>query len=229
VASADAGSSRRSLLARLAGGALAAVLATLGIGGFSAEDAEAKKKGGGRKRGGKKNAKTCEQKCNMRGKWKRGGKGKGGGKQKKSGQSKQACLAKCNPAAAGGGGGGTPATPGFPIAVDPDEFNVACPTGTCPSGFTCVAGACLRICTAGGTECLAGFTCENLVCVPADVAAGVTCNSGDDCDSGRCEGSLCVICPIASICGPSGSEQCCAVGANCVDQGGGNEICVLGS
>jgi hypothetical protein len=79
---ADARSSRRSLLARLAGGAFAAVLTTLGIGAFSAEDVEAKK--GKHKRGRKKGAKSCAQRCNRKGRKK--GK-KGGGKRKK--QSKR--------------------------------------------------------------------------------------------------------------------------------------------
>src|SRR5688500_11896143 len=72
VSLADSEYSRRSLLARLVGGGFAAVLAALGIVDFSAEDAEAKKKGGG-KRGGKKKAKSCEQKFNKKGKPKRGG------------------------------------------------------------------------------------------------------------------------------------------------------------
>src|SRR5215203_408178 len=89
---ADTGTSRRSLLGRLAPGGFAAALASLGISGFATENAEAGKKGRGKK-GGKKKAKTCEQKCNGKGK-------KGGGHhKKKSSKSKAACLAKCNPAA----------------------------------------------------------------------------------------------------------------------------------
>ena len=42
VSLADSGASRRSLLGRVAAGALAAALSALGIGGFGPEDAEAK-------------------------------------------------------------------------------------------------------------------------------------------------------------------------------------------
>src|SRR5688500_5989497 len=183
----DAESSRRSLLARLVAGGFAAARAALGIGGFSAEDAEAKKKGG-RKRGRRKKAKTCEQKCNKRGKRKRGGKGKGGRKGKKSSQSKAACLAKCNPAGAGGGGGGggTPGTPGFPI--DPGTPGIVpgttCTVATgegCAANFSCVStggitgttGVCLEQCPLG-TECDdAVENCIDIgaasVCLPLDI------------------------------------------------------------
>ena len=70
-----AGSSRRSLLGRLAAGGFAAALATLGIGRFNAGDAEAKSC---QKKCKKKNSKQSRRKCKKRCK-KKGGGGGGGG------------------------------------------------------------------------------------------------------------------------------------------------------
>jgi hypothetical protein len=237
ASAADVGSSRRSLLARLAGGALAAVLTTLGIGGFSAEDAEARKKGGGRRRGGRKKAKTCEQKCNKRGKKRGGGKSKGGGKRKKSGQSKAACLAKCNPAATGGGGGGGRGgnnTPGFPIDHAPDAFTVSCDNpGTvdnCGTGSTCFAfvggtsaGICVSTCTTtdSPTTCPTGTGCVQVVggaagagvCLPTDL--GIGCSTGTTCSSGSCVAQICTFCDTARICGTGADAECCVADAEC--------------
>jgi hypothetical protein len=194
----DAGSSRRSLLARLVGGGFAAVLAALGIGAFSADEAEAKKKVG-RKRGGRKKAKTCEQKCNKRGKRKRGGKGKGGGKGKKSSQSKADCLAKCQPA-------------GTSSAITSNQIFTG---GTPPigPGGTCTLG------TVAG--CVVGSTCVldvagTQICVSSDQV--LTCTSSAQCPTGFCASiGICLPCSTlgTTICGQESTQTCCAAGAEC--------------
>jgi hypothetical protein len=84
-------------------------------------------------------------------------------------------------------------------------------------------------CTAGGNECgtsaTTGLTCVANVCVPTDVANSTICTTNSDCTSGRCNTTtgICVSCPETSICGAAGSEQCCAVDANCVN----NNVCVF--
>jgi hypothetical protein len=195
----DAESSRRSLLARLIGGGFAAVLAALGIGGFSAEDADAKKRGG-RKRGGRKKAKTCEQKCNKKGKRKRGGKGKGGGRRrKKSSKSKAACLAKCQPA-------------GTSSAITSNQIFTGGTTPTGPGGT----------CTLGTTaDCVAGSTCVldaagTQICVTSDQI--LTCTSSAQCPTGFCASvGICLPCGTlgTSICGQESTQTCCAAGAEC--------------
>jgi hypothetical protein len=221
---ADAGSTRRSLLARLAGGSFAAVLTTLGIGAFSAEDVEAKK--GKRRRGRKKGAKSCAQQCKRKGR-KRGK--KGGGKKRR--QRKQACLAKCNQQP-------TPAKSSFPIP--PGGPSVECVVGVggtgCAAGLICTPvapgggvsspGVCLGPCTTPGGQdtCASGQTCTTVnginVCLPASV--GVTqCETGEQClATGFCDetSGLCALCP--EICGEPTDAVCCAVGFECVDSTG---------
>lgn len=68
TALAEGETSRRSILQRIAGGGFAAALAAIGIGGFTAEDADAKKscKKKCNKKSGKKRSK-CKKKCNKGG------------------------------------------------------------------------------------------------------------------------------------------------------------------
>jgi hypothetical protein len=242
---ADAGTSRRSVLARLVRGVFAAVLAMLGMSGFGDEAAGARKKGGKRGKGGKGGkrgsggkAKSCPQRCRKtwgkkggKGAGKRGGKKggkKGGGKRRQ--QSKQACLARCNQ-----GGGSTQAKPSFPIP--PGGPSVECTVGIggagCTSGLICTPsvpggtiGVCLGPCTTPGTEdtCGSGNTCTTvnglIVCLPASV--GITeCETGAQClATGFCDetAGLCALCP--EICGDPSDAVCCAVGFECVDSTG---------
>ena|SRR5829696_4631751 len=187
---ADTGTSRRSLLGRLAPGGFAAALASLGISGFTAEDAEAGKKGGG-KRGGKKKPKSCEQKCNGKGK-------KGGGHhKKKSSQSKAACLAKCQPAGTSSG----------------ITSNQIFSGGVPPASGSCTLGT--------STGCLVGSTCVldvagTQICVSSDQIR--TCTTSAECPTGFCASvGICLPCSTlgTSICGQGASQTCCAVGAQC--------------
>ena len=65
-----------------------------------------------------------------------------------------------------------------------------------------------------GLECVAGL------CVPIDFSDD--CTNNGECSTGRCQGSVCVKCPVASFCQTATGAQCCAIGHHC---GAGN-ICV---
>jgi hypothetical protein len=67
-----------------------------------------------------------------------------------------------------------------------------------------------------GLECVAGF------CVPIDLSD--ECTFSGECSTGRCEGSVCVTCPVLSFCETATGPQCCAVGYHCDPD---NDICVL--
>jgi hypothetical protein len=228
VSLADAGSSRRSLLARLVGVGLAAIVAMLGIGGLSVEDADARRKG---RKGRRKKAKSCAQRCKRKGR----GRKKGGGKGRQQGKKrKQACLAKCNKAPTGGGGGaGTQATPGFPIDNDPAVFNTSCTIGgaACVSGVcaplvpgaTVGAGVCAPTCGAiGDPACPGGTTCVGItnlgiagVCLPDDFDV-TGCTTGADCSTGSCVAGVCLFCDTLEVCGSGADAQCCVVEAECI-------------
>jgi hypothetical protein len=156
VSLAAAGSSRRSLLARLAGGGFAAALAALGIGGFSAEDAEAKKK-----------AKSCTKRCNKKAK-----------KKDWSAKKKRACNDKCKNKAGGGGGGGGGggSSAGFRIVNTSDVGEGCTSSASCNTGFCLdplgVGGTCqvcdpLLVCGGGDDKrcCIVGAECVNGNCI----------------------------------------------------------------
>jgi hypothetical protein len=66
-----------------------------------------------------------------------------------------------------------------------------------------------------GFECVAGFR------VPIDLSEECTFNG--ECSTGRCEGGVCVECPVASFCETADGPQCCAVGYHCSAE----NVCVL--
>jgi hypothetical protein len=141
---ADAGSSRRSLLGRLAGGGLATALVALGIGGVSTESAEAKKK--------KKSCARC--------------------KKKNSPQKRRRCRRRCGKQ--NGGPAGFAATNNtFTTPIGPGgtcTAGVVGPPG-CGVGAMCVVGPeGTNVCVdqtlvdtcASSAECATGF-CSNIV------------------------------------------------------------------
>src|SRR5215203_757221 len=152
----DTGTSRRSVLGRLAPSGFAAALASLGISGFATENAEAGKKGRGKKGGGHH--------------------------KKKSSQSKAACLANCQPAGTSSGitsnqifsGGVPPAlgsctlgtstgclvgstcvldVAGTQICVSSDQIQICTTSAECPTGFCASVGICLPCSTLGTSIC----------------------------------------------------------------------------
>jgi hypothetical protein len=197
---ADAGTSRRSVLARLVRGVFAAVLAMLGMSGFGDEAAGARKKGGK----------------------------KGGGKRRQ--QSKQACLARCNQGGGSTQAKPSfPIPPGGPsVECTVGIGGAGCTSGLIctPSVPGGTIGVCLGPCTTPGTEdtCGSGNTCTTvnglIVCLPASV--GITeCETGAQClATGFCDetAGLCALCP--EICGDPSDAVCCAVGFECVDSTG---------
>jgi hypothetical protein len=58
-----------------------------------------------------------------------------------------------------------------------------------------------------------GLRCVANICVPIDL--GDSCTNDGECSTGRCEGSVCVECPLLSICGTTNTPQCCTVSASC--------------
>lgn len=164
VSLAEAGSSRRSILARLAASGFAAALATLGIGGFSAEDADAKKK-----------KDKCAKNC----------------KKKNSKQARRQCRKKCdkpnhtsisitNSQAPAGGtctvgsNAGCPA--GFTCLAGPAglficQSNPTTPVGGCTSNSQCSSGRC----DTGSHTCV---VCPTICGTPG---APICCTLGTQC------------------------------------------------
>jgi hypothetical protein len=165
VSLAGAGSSRRSLLARFAGGGFAAALAALGIGGLGAEDAEAKKK-----------AKSCPKKCNKKAK-----------KKDWSNKKKKACKEKCKKKAAVGTSISNNAI--FTGTTTPigGTCTVGAAGGNCAVGTTCVLNASgamvcapsdqVKTCTAN-SQCPTGFCASVGICLPCGTLGTTICGSG---------------------------------------------------
>ena len=125
------------------------MLAALGLGVFSAEDAEAKKK-----------AKSCAKRCTKKAK-----------KKDWSRKKTKACKDKCNKKAGGGGG---PA--GFRIISTGDVGEPCTSSATCDTGFCriipVVGGTCqlcdpVLVCGTAGNQqcCLVGADCVNGACI----------------------------------------------------------------
>jgi hypothetical protein len=121
-----------------------------------------------------------------------------------------------------------------PTSIPSSASNPQCQVGgtACPGGLTCVAiatgstsGICLQVsatCVPGSqSTCAAGETCITIgavnVCAPVSFGGGpgAPCTTGANCLTGFCSGGTCALCPALQICGPVGSEVCCAVGTTC--------------
>jgi len=90
-----------------------------------------------------------------------------------------------------------------PILINSDRVNKSC-SATNPCGAN------------SGLECVGGF------CVPIDLSD--ECTNDGECSTGRCNGSICVECPVASFCQTATGAQCCAIGYHCDPD---DRICVL--
>ena len=184
----DAGSSRRSLLARLVGGGFAAALAALGIGGFSAEDAEARRRA--KKRGDEEGEDVQARSAIRREEeaWRQGqGRGKG----------RRACKSKCSlpsQVPAGRNSSAISKQRRSSQAATPPIGRGTCTVGTVsgvvPSVRTCVLNVagdpwsarpaikCLT-CTAN-SQCPTGFCASVGICLPCGTLGTTICGTGDD-------------------------------------------------
>ena len=89
-----------------------------------------------------------------------------------------------------------------PIIINTDRLNQKCSAAD-PCGAD------------SGLECVAGFCVLDL---------GDDCINNGECSTGRCDGSVCVECPLASVCQTATGAQCCAIGYHCDSS---SNICVL--
>jgi hypothetical protein len=103
--------------------------------------------------------------------------------------------------------------------------------GACRSNITACAAAPILVNTnhlldpcSGNGDCGAnsGLACVAGVCLP--LVPDQTCTNNGECSTGRCEGGVCVQCPLVNICQSETGAQCCAVGFNCDLSTG---VCVL--
>jgi hypothetical protein len=132
---AETGSSRRSLLGRLAGGGLAAALAALGIGGFNAEDGEAASKRRCLRRCKKKDNRAARRQC-----------------KKKCRRPKNRTTVINN---------NSQVITGFVAPTGPGGTCTVAPQAGCPVGATCVVGpAGLNICIVNPTTPVGGCTSD---------------------------------------------------------------------
>lgn len=193
--------SRRTVLGRLLGGGLAALLVTLGIARPDQDAAQAKRHHHKHKhkKCGKKRALSIDKHgrkhCKKKGQG--GGNGGGGG-------------------GGGGNGGGSCTTngqcpsPQICISGRCTGGNACTTNGECSNGQTCVAGTCV-----GGGACRADNQCTtNQICVSGVCVGGNTCGTNADCTASQ-------IC-VANICL---GGNACTTNAQC-SQG---QTCVLGT
>lgn len=161
----------------MAGGGFAALLATLGIGGFGVEEADAKKR--------------CKKRC----------------KKKKNKTKRRRCKRRCRknrPSTPGGPGPeceGTGDCQGTDICVDNEcvarpVAPIACDpqaTEPCAGGLVCVQNVCLDACQ-NDNECDGDLLCLEGFCV-----LDTECDTDTDCQNpllGTCLLGLCVDDPL---------------------------------
>ncbi len=115
------------------------------------------------------------------------------------------------------------------VDLTSDASNCGALNLVCPSGQTCVAGACsgdVAPCTAGhegaycngGTSevCCAGGGCTTLLSDPLNCGeCGNACPSGLSCISGHCEATTCQGATNGVACGTNAQNECCS--SACVD------------
>ena len=163
-------SSRRSVILRFGGGAFAALLATLGVGGLDAEAVSAKRR--------------CKRRC----------------KKKDDKDKRRRCKRRCRkkPSTPGGPGPectGTGDCPGTDICVDNEcvtrpAVPILCDDDTdCSGGLACIGDICVLECE-DDDECAGSLLCLGGACV-----LDTECDIDDDCEDpllGICLLGLCV-------------------------------------
>ncbi len=165
TALAEGETSRRSILQRVAGGSFAAALAAIGITGFSAEEADAKK--------------SCKKKCKKKNTAKQRRKCKKRCKKKDNGTTSAGFPITINTTLLGtvctvGGtecGTGTGLTCVLGLCA-PIDNGAACSTGSDCSTGRCTGGVCsqcdtLNVCGTAGSQqcCVAEASCASGQCV----------------------------------------------------------------
>lgn len=96
-------------------------------------------------------------------------------------------------------------------------------SATCPSGFICDRGACVRPCATGEFPCAGNTQCDRGFCVDPG-CVGRTCNVGQVCRNGICRAACeSVVCPLGQECRLDRCVDPCQ-GITC----GGGQVCERG-
>jgi hypothetical protein len=146
--------SRRSVLFRVGGGALAALFATFGLGSLDVDEADARSK------------RRCKRRC----------------KKKDDKDKRRKCKRRCRKKGVGPECRGTGDCQGTDICVDNSCIDrpavpIACSdTDPCDGGLICVANICVGECQ-NDNDCEGGLLCLGDICVLGD-----ECDFDDECD-----------------------------------------------
>jgi hypothetical protein len=219
ISLADEGTSRRSVLGRIAASSVAAALGITAFTAFEHDEADAKK--------------SCKKRC----------------KKKKTGKKRRKCRKKCNKnnsnrcALNTDCAGGqvclnaqctSTCTGSAQCGSGKICVNGACLDGCqssaqCGGGQACVNGGCTTLCTGDG-ECTGDQVCIAGVCgttnTPPDDPAVNLCDADAQCPGGICAAGVCVVgcadnteCADGLVCGnllgATGPKVCIAPGAPC--------------